>query len=51
MRELPKENNYKQYPGAESYFLAEAVQPIKGGIAPGKAPIAVDADVRVFSGV
>src|SRR5688572_10099827 len=28
-----------------------AVQPIKGGIAPGTAPMAVEADVRVFSGV
>ena len=28
-----------------------AVQPISGGIAPGMAPIAVEADVRVLSGV
>ena len=31
--------------------LAAAVQPISGGKAPGIAPIAVEADVRVFSGV
>ena len=31
--------------------FAEAVHPISGGIAPGMAPIAVDADVRVLSGV
>src|SRR5262245_42709238 len=30
---------------------AAEVQPIKGGIAPGRAPIAVEADVLVFKGV
>ena len=31
--------------------FAEEVQPISGGIAPGIAPIAVEAEVFVFSGV
>jgi hypothetical protein len=31
--------------------LADDVHPISGGIAPGIAPIAVEADVRVFNGV
>jgi len=51
MRQLPESENSEQGPAFPAQLARAAVQPIRGGRAPGTAPIAVLSQVTLLSGV